>query len=286
MKKLILGAMLLVALLGAVALLIIGRDRGLARAPESKVDSGPAVLDQNYDPGQAADWNGPLPAEIVEQFFNATTHSERLKFLRDPDQNAELMDVFFRDGPGARERILGVTYVGPVTMETMVLEGFRVVLDNGTTRLLGVVLTPDGGVVDFRSYARHSSKSWADLLEGTATEAAEVRVYLKPAFAFFGSYSDDAAWLNYVASSPDLENPLYFYANQGSKAAEALAGISTSGQMVTLAIRSVEEGHQRRQFEVTEVLSLDWVMPTMPSGIEPRQSAHPLESRSGSALSK
>jgi hypothetical protein len=63
-----------------------------------------------------------------------------------------------------------------------------------------------------------------------------------------------------VANTPDCEEPLYFYAARGSAVEQALRGLGAGSQArATLAIRAVDGSHQRKQFEVTELLAGGWV---------------------------
>lgn len=265
------GIVVLVFLLVVGALIIFGRKEAASR-PSTPENLSAPVLGADFDPGNSGDWQGPLPGEVARRFIFATTHAERMKYLRNPEQNAGLMKAFFDEGSGAEEKVVGVKYLGLFYFESLAIEGFQVEVENGKIRLLGVALTPKGGVVDFRSYARYGSESWSDLLDGTVKEAAEVRVHLNPAFDYFGRYSNDRNWINYIASSPDLEYPLYFYAKRDSPVGRKLALIKNAGQRVTLSIRTEGDSNLHRQFEITKILSFNWMLPATPLESELPQS--------------
>ncbi len=208
----------------------------------------------------AADWKGPLPAEIASLFTGATSHEKRLKLIADPARDAYWMEGFFREGPGAAEKVSSVTPMGPASTDTASFERFQVSLEDGGNRLLCVRITGEGGKVDFRSYARFCSESWEDLLSGKTNIAEEARVFIESGTAYLHGHSDDLKWTSYIATSPDLERPLYFYAERDSETDGSLAEITAGGIMrATLAIRSSGVSFRHRQFEVTEVLTAGWV---------------------------
>jgi hypothetical protein len=126
-------------------------------------------------------WTGSLPAETADAFLKATTHAERMRWVRSPQQVEPLVAAFFSDGPGSRETYsthaslpLPVTVAGQPVHE---VARYAVMMSDTSKRLLSIVATPEGARVDFHTYSRHTSVPWPDLLEGRA-ERAEVRVFL------------------------------------------------------------------------------------------------------------
>ena len=64
-----------------------------------------------------------------------------------------------------------------------------------------------------------------------------------------------------MARTPDLGEDLHVYARRGSPVEATLNELTASGPApVTLAVRSVDRSHERRQFEVTRVLAPAWVV--------------------------
>lgn len=221
-----------------------------------------AVLSPEPDEssGIPARRNRPLPAEVARLFTSAETHADRLALISDPSRDGHLMENFFREGPGADEEVIEVTAMGSATTEKAVFERFQVHLEDGGSRLLCIRISGQAGKVDFRSYARFCSEGWDTLLSGQSNIAEEVRVFIESGNAYIWAYSDGSEWTSYIATSPDVEMPLYFYTAKDSETERRLAEITVGGPMrATLAIRSKGDGHSHRQFEVTEVLTPGWV---------------------------
>ncbi len=211
-------------------------------------------------PADPADWKGALPAEIAAAFTEAKTHTERLQLIADPEANGEIMAAFFSKFPTANERVSALNPMGTATTNKHTFDRYHVVLEDGSSRLLCVRITEDGAHVDFPSYARHCSESWENLLSGKATSADEVRVFIERGNAYLHGYSDDQQWASYIATSPDLEMPLYFYTPRDSEIDGKLSGITPGGRMrATLAIRTTGEASRHRQFEVTDIHATGWV---------------------------
>lgn len=218
------------------------------------------IQEDSFNPGNANEWKGPVPRQIAESFSKATTHEERLQWVRDGGRVAPLMERFFRDGPGANEKILEIVPMPPESNGTLTFQRFLVRLENDKDRLLCVVLTDEGGKVDFECYARHGAAAWSDLLSGKASESSEVRVFVEPGFAYMYEFSDDQKWRSIMATTPDYEDPLYFYVLRNSEVDKKLREQTSGNQMrATLAIRSVQNSYEKKQFEVTEMLSPSWV---------------------------
>ncbi len=254
---------LVVGCMGACFLLMIGviltlRDRR-KDASSSKIQEQTNVEDK-FEPGNAEDWKGPVPIQIADSFSKATTHEERLQWVRDGERVAPLMERFFRDGPGANEKILEIVPMPPDSNGALAFQRFQVRLENDKNRLLSVILTDEGGKVDFECYARHGAVAWSDLLSGKASESSEVRVFVELGSAYMYEFSDDQKWRSILATTPDYEYPLYFYVLRDSEVDKKLnEQISDNQIRATLAIRSVQNSHEKKQFEVTEVLSPSWV---------------------------
>ena len=129
------------------------------------------------------------------------------------------------------------------------------------------LLTPDeAGMwkIDFEAFARSVNPSWAELLERQA-EVAQVRVYAVRDNYYNGVFLDDQQWICYGLASPDTDQTLLAYCKTGSPQAAALAWIfSAENKMtrMTLEIRRVA-GAEPRQFEITKVIAVDWVVGTV-----------------------
>ncbi len=127
-----------------------------------------------------------------------------------------------------------------------------------------VLLTPDASGrwrIDFDAFARTVTPSWDELI-GKQVATARVRVYAAVETYFNGPFADDQQWACFGIVSPDTEAIMYGYCKLGSAQSSALASIfSKSGTLarVFLEIKRVE-GAAVSQFEITQVLSEDWVM--------------------------
>ena len=254
---LVVGGMVACFLLMIGVILIL---RGRSKDASSSKIQEQIIVEEKFEPGNAEDWKGPVPIQIADSFSKATTHEERLKWVRDGERVAPLMERFFHDGPGANEKILEIVPMTPGSNGTLAFQRFQVRLENEKSRLLCVVLTDEGGKVDFECYARHGALAWSDLLNGKASESSEVRVFVEPSSAYMYEFSDDKKWRSILATTPDSENPLYFYVLRDSEVDKKLKEqMDVEPMRATLAIRSVQNSHEKKQFEVTEVLSPSWV---------------------------
>jgi hypothetical protein len=132
-----------------------------------------------------------------------------------------------------------------------------------------VFLTPnDQGVwqIDFDSFSRHVSPGWSDLLNGN-TEQGVVRVVMRHDNYFNGSFAE-SDWICYQLTSPDLSAPLYGYCRKQSAQETALKAVMKTdykamarndGERATLNIKRGVNAIGN-QFEITEVLSGEWVI--------------------------
>ena len=211
---------------------------------------------------QPTQWTGPLPKEVAEKFSLAGTTAERLKWVRDPTRVTPLVEAFYGEGGlGSQEEVVDLKPMKPVNTPDFAYQRFQVKLKGGSSRLLAVIPGADGAKVDFECYARHGSASWPALLAGKATEAEVVRVTIKPTVHYKHTFADEDTWRAFIANSPDLEDPIYLYVRRGSKEEKRLINFrSRSPVRASLAIRSINDSHQQRQFEVTAIHGRGWVI--------------------------
>lgn len=242
----------------AIMLLAIGATIWLSKKNDPALEFAKPL--ETEMPADALEWQGPLPAQVAENFTKASTQEERLRWVRDPERVAAIMSSFFENGTGAQEKILGLRPMGPGTNGSLAFMRFQARLANGGSRLLAVVLTDEGAKVDFECYARHGSATWQDLLSGKASEASEMRGFLAKEFLYTNQFSDEKQWNCFLITSPDCEELIYAYAARGSETDKALSELGNAGDIrVTLALRSVGDSFQKRQFEVTQLVSASWV---------------------------
>lgn len=212
-------------------------------------------------PGEKMIWQGPVPPEVAENFTKATTHAERLRWVRHPDEVGPMMEQFFREGPGATERILQTIPIGARGSGDMLHETYHVVIEDGPPRLISVTVDPEGAKVDFKAYARHGSESWERLLSGEVASAEEMRVLLTPGGFYMHRFADESRWLHFEAKTPDLSEPMDFYVDRDSEAAAELGRIEGIPLQVTVSLRAVEDSARYRQFEITALKAEGWADP-------------------------
>lgn len=206
-------------------------------------------------------WRGPIPAEVAEKFTAATTHEERLRWVRNPEEVGPLMEKFFREGPGASEKVAQTILANSTSNGDILFENFEVLMQDGVPRLLSVTVDPEGAKVDFKAYARHGSESWEDLLSGAVESAGEMRVMLKPGGFYMHRFPDESRWLHFEASTPDLPESMDFYVERESETARALAGAEGGLFPATVSLRADGDSAQQRQFEITSLVAVGWAEP-------------------------
>lgn len=250
------GLLLLLVLAVAGGLWLLGLSRG-GSGDRADADRG-ARSGMSASP---AEWRGPHPSEVLEKFVAATSHEERLKWVRQPDKVGPAMEAFFRDGAGAREKIVGTQPLAVSDQGAMLYEDYLVQLEGGGIRLASVSVDPDGAKVDFPAYARLGSESWDDLLGGVVKEADEVRLILQPGGFYLHAFPDEEAWRNFKASSPDLPEGIDLYVGRGTALDRQLEELAGRTDRATLSIRAVGDSAKHRQFEITGVKGIGWVLP-------------------------
>lgn len=255
-REVAVGALLLAVLLVvAGGLWLIGRSHGSAISGK-----GSGLVARSSDAEHIL-WQGPIPSEVAEKFTQATSHAERLKWVRQPDQVGAEMEAFFREGPGSTEKITGTTALSASGQGDLLYENYQVNLEHGEPRLLCVSVDPQGAKVDFEAYARCGSEKWPDLVSGAVLSAEEVRVVLRPGGFFMHRFPDEENWIHFKATTPDLPDSMDFYVARDSDAARELVQWSEQVPHVTVAIRAVEDSAKYRQFEITAVKAIGWVEP-------------------------
>lgn len=131
-----------------------------------------------------------------------------------------------------------------------------------TNRLAQLTLGHDGSWrIDLDSYLRHSYPDWEKIVSGKS-DTSVVRVYISFDTYFNGIYANESKWKAYALASPDVEEILYGYAEQGSPQDRALTRIIASEDAfhrATLEIK-VEPGSRSRQFRISRVIADNWVI--------------------------
>lgn len=228
---------------------------------------------------------------VVSKFASPTEEEardlvRRALALREPEMAGDL----FRMGDASPADVVGfmagqesldgrferMDWLGSMDMEGQLLEGVLVIYagKDGQRERLAFLLPDENGVwkVDFEAFARSSRPSWKELLKGGA-KSARVRVFAARDVYFNGPFRDESLWVCYAMTSPESRDLLpedgellRGYCRVGSPQAKAMERIFETGvrlSRVTLEIQKTE-GAEFRQFEITRVLSGDWVLPPKP----------------------
>jgi hypothetical protein len=156
----------------------------------------------------------------------------------------------------------GIGKMPQVMTEDQVCARFTVKMTDGSKRLLFVPFDESGGGVDFKSYVRQCSDPWSEVLDGTVAKAGEMRVFLKQASYYNHEFADESQWLCLIATSPELENPIYLYARRDNPDLLLfLKNPPKKPQRYTIALENPGQGHRNRQWQLTRVLATGWVTP-------------------------
>lgn len=209
----------------------------------------------------AVENDGLPPRTVAENFTRASTQAERLKWVRQATEVAAVMEEFFSTGSGATEVVETLGGMGPASAGEQIYERFGVTMTDGTKRLVCVVPTAAGARVDFKAYARHGSVPWAALLAGQAKEAGEMRVSIEKGDYYNFEFKHDVRWQNFIATSPDLESPVWLYLARTDPALKPLEQTSLMRPVrATVALRVLGDSHLQRQFEISDFHGAGWVM--------------------------
>jgi hypothetical protein len=234
--------------------------------PESFADESQQIHSSQTHAQSApkAIWAGLQPRQIAENFLQANTQEERLKWVRESTDVAGIVGDYYRNGRGAAETMLRIRSMDDIETEEGLLARFMVEMKDGSERLLFVPYFEGGGRgVDFKSFSIHCSQPWNAILDGSATKVDEVRINLEPASYYNFHFADETKWLCFAATSPNLEGSLHFYAHRDDPALHALINYPFASPLrFTVSIESTGQSHQHRQWRLSKVLFPGWVKPT------------------------
>lgn len=221
-------------------------------------------------PPLARTLTAPAP-EVMEKtvtdLLAARRPAELDPLVRGSSLRPEQMITWLADLESEDGKIRKVRYLRPIDSRSLRLESVLVTFDTGRNRI--AFLSPDADKqwrVDFDGFARHVHPSWDKVLAGTAGEAT-VRVQVIPDNYYNGIYQDEQSWACYAMPSPDHETLIFGYVARGTPQHAALASTMNRAerraqgglQRMTLQIRHADSG-DRRQFEITRVLSDEWAL--------------------------
>lgn len=257
---------LLILLLGFVGLLVVlllrGKDTTYA-APTWRDPSAPdsTLFLPQEEPATAATWQGPQPIEVANSFIAATTHSERLQWVDQPEEVDALMEEFYTHGPGLTETITKLSSINIPMQDGRAFRSFLAIMADGSFRRLDVAYEFNGHAkVDFKSYSRFCGTPWSALLDGSCPTAAEMRVSLEMDTYYNREFSDEGTWYCLIAKSPDLKEPLYLYARRDDPELQDFLRYLPDREMrYTVNIQNTEDGWRHRQFILSKILRNGWL---------------------------
>lgn len=189
-----------------------------------------------------------------------------------PDEAIAFMDnLEARDG-----RIERVSWVGSLDLSGTPMESVLVVFAGESSRnpRLALLVPDEMGFwkMDFEAFARICRPSLKDFLE-KKLEGSRVRVLISSDSYYNGPFRDEELWECYSLKAPELKevlpdgkDSLRGYCRRESPQAKALKRILGDDAQVKRATLEIQRTPDAgpRQFEITRVLSEDWVIPATP----------------------
>jgi len=200
-------------------------------------------------------------AALAQAFADEADPQKRLALARVP----EAVAAHLADYPEAALKggVKSLRLLGAGRLLVPPRTAFVARMEGGGKRLLVVVEEDAGLRVDWDVFARYGTASWAALMAGEAG-AADVRVFLRADNYYNEPFGDDSEWRAFQLTSPDVEQPMYAYAQVGSlrekylMAVAATAPAAGSRMVLRIARRGGSDG--RHLFEIERLLAAGWVL--------------------------
>lgn len=211
-------------------------------------------------PEKAVTLTGPSPKEVAKLFLHATQQAERSKLVKDADRVDQIMRDFYEKGAGLSEKVINVTPIELPDQGPDVCECYEVKMEGGKSRILTLVAAEGRAQVDFEAYSLHGSAPWEMVLSGLISDPSEMRVVLQIGDYYNYGFSNEQEWQCFIATSPDLEKPVYFYLKRSDDHTDLTQELADGRPITaTVKISSHANSHEKRQFELTNLLSRSWV---------------------------
>ena len=209
-------------------------------------------------------WDGPQPHEVAELFLRASTHKERLRWVRNPEQVGSIMEKFFTEGAGKDEKVINQMIIDSADDDELIMDRFELTMNDGKPRMLCIVHCNGRALVDFESYARCGSTTWDELLSGKVNKAERMRVFIENNNYYNYSFTNEQKWISFVAKTPDLTNPIYLYGSSDNQEfIDLKRTIGTGTITCTISLEASSEGNSTscRQFILSKLTAKSWVTP-------------------------
>ena len=198
-------------------------------------------------------------ADVVNRFVNARTMDERLAVVRDPDRVRPLVESFEpKVGLG---KATALNPFGGGTDGRNPYDIFVATFEDNRSRLVCVVRTPSGPLVDWEAFSRQGTVTPEALLSGSAT-AGEMRVLAKPTNYFNYGFKDDGTWLALDLANSDWSQSLTGYVRRGGPAANLLLKTwanPNEARRLLLEVAAENDSGRHAQVVIRKILALGWV---------------------------
>jgi hypothetical protein len=281
-KRILTGAILLVALTVLSSVLFVGlrrHSKAVAVSPSGHASAGSVSPGHDeevdavreFEKSIGVDENGNLSAEdtveLVRKALNNRDVAQVESFFilgdsADTPLEANELSKRIRAQDGLPH---GIEYLGEkvipggIAKEVMVssIKG-----DKESNRLGQLLYRRGRWLIDMDSYARHASPGWDHIL-GRKCDSATVRVFVSPDNYYNGERYVEDAWKCYALISPDVEEILFGYVARGSVQDQAMERIMANEEefhRATLEVLLSEKVNGRIQFEISRVISDDWLI--------------------------
>lgn len=205
------------------------------------------------------EWVGALPQELAEKFTSSMDPRAKVSMVIKPGEMEPHVLEFFREGEGSREVVKHLSKPLGFTTSTGVYEGFQVEFENAPPRLLSVLITEEGGKIDFKSYARWNSVPWREIVAGNVEKVDELRVRVTLGNYYAYQYADDAEWIHLIASVEDDDETLDLYARRDSPYAQVIGlHLSERKKGFTISAKVADGPRGKPILELDRVLAIGW----------------------------
>ncbi len=260
-------ALLAVTALGLLGVSIwLGIDKIFSERPE-QLEADPVVkvakplaISQFPSPSEKAS------IELVRTALAVRDVAQVSQTIRTGKASPEQVVGFFKGMMAGDGETDHYEWLGSIDANGMALEGVTVKFKTGKNRL--ALLTPDSRGkwrMDFEAFARTVEPPWEEIV-GNRAKMAVVRVYVAKDSYYNGIFADDKQWLCCGIASPDTPEILIGYCKNDSHQARALRWIFSKNSGLNRATLELQrpEGAEARQFQITKVLSEEWVIREKP----------------------
>ena len=231
-------------------------------------DLKPAPVARTAGGGSATLPVPDLPAyevarDLALRFVAEEDPREVLKMIRQWPGCLQEVTAFLADNPPVEGVDKLLSDMPPVIRPDVVYQGFGLTLPSGSGRLVLILETADGPKVDFKAYTEWCSVPGKALLDGEVDHADEVRAILGPSTYYNYEFSDSDRYLAFGATLGGGTEPLTIYVIRDSAEAEQLTrAINRIGMHpATFSLQAVGESHKRRQFLLSGLLAIGFVVP-------------------------